>query len=149
MSSTKAFTSAMRDWAEVFMARSMREWMRYVKSTELSMPQFSIMMKLYYRGRCGISDVSAHLDVTPAGASQLVDGLVQKGYLERTEAEHDRRVKQISLTRKGQALIEKGIEVRNQWMDLLATRLTPEQRQNVIAAVERLAEAARKLEAEG
>ena len=146
MASTKLFVSTMRGWAEVFMAHSMRAWMRYVKASELSLPQFSVLMRLYYRGGCGISDLSAHLDVTAAGASQLVEGLVQKGLLERVENPNDRRAKQVSLSAKGRALIEKGIEIRNRWTEKLAVHLTADQQVTVIAALKYLTEAAEQLE---
>src|SRR3990172_2296967 len=146
MSTAKQLNAALRAWAEVFMARSMHEWMRFVKGSGLSMPQFSALMRLYYRGECGISDISAHLDVTAAAASQLVEGLVQKGLLERVENPRDRRAKQVSITPKGRALIQKGIEVRNQWIEKLAVHLTAEQRATVVAALKYLTQAAEQLE---
>jgi len=146
MSSAKAFAATMRAWAEVFMAHSMHAWIRYFKASELSMPQVSALMRLYHGGECGISDLSAHLDVTAAAASQLVEGLVQKGLLERVENPHDRRAKQVSITPKGRALIQKGIEVRNQWIEKLAVHLTAEQRATVVAALKYLTQAAEQLE---
>ena len=146
MSTTKQFNIALRDWAEIFMARSMHEWVRFVKSSGLSMPQFSTLMRLYYHGGCGISEISAHLDVTAPAASQMVDRLVQTGLLERVEDPNDRRAKQVTLSAKGRGLIEKGIEARNRWSEELATKLTAEQRGLVIDALAHLTEAAGKLE---
>ena len=146
MSSAKAFAATMRAWAEVFMAHSMHAWIRYFKASELSMPQVSALMRLYHGGECGISGLSAHLDVTAAAASQLVEGLVQRGLLERVENPHDRRAKQVSVTAKGRALIEKGIETRNQWTEKLAAHLTAEQQATVVAALHHLMAAARKLD---
>ena len=146
MASSKLFASTMLEWAEVFMAHSMREWTRYVKASELSMPQFSTLMRLHYRGECGITDISEHLDVTAAAASQMVEGLVQKGLLERVENPHDRRAKQVSISTKGRALIEKGIEIRNQWTEQLTAHLTSDQQATVITALKYLTEAAEQLE---
>lgn len=146
MPSSKLFHAALREWAEVFMHRSMRESMRYVRGTGLSLPQFNVMMKLFYRGGCGVSEISSHMDVTAAAASQLVDGLVQKGYLARVEAEHDRRAKQITLTADGRALIEKGIEARSGWTRELTQHLDAERLEALGAALKQLAEAAKKLE---
>lgn len=146
MSSSKLFHAALHEWAEVFMHRSMREWWRYVRSTGLTMPQFNVMMKLFYGGGSGVSEISTHLDITAAAASQLVDGLVQKGYLARVEAEHDRRAKQITLTTEGRALIEKGIEARSGWTRDLLQHLDAERREAISAALKELAAAARKLE---
>lgn len=146
MPSSKLFHAALHEWAEVFMHRSMREWWRYVRSTGLTMPQFNVMMKLFYGGGCGVSEISTHLDVTAAAASQLIDGLVQKGYLARVEAEHDRRAKQITLTAEGRALIEKGIEARSGWTRELTQHLDAERREAIGAALKQLAEATRKLD---
>lgn len=146
MSSSKLFHAALHEWAEVFMHRSMREWWRYVRSTGLTMPQFNVMMKLFYGGGCGVSEISTHLDITAAAASQMVDGLVQKGYLTRVEAEHDRRAKQIALSLEGRALIEKGIEARSGWTRELTQHLDAERREAISAALKQLAEATRKLE---
>ena len=127
------------------MHRSMREWWRYVRSTGLSMPQFNTMMKLYYGKGCGISEVSSHLEITPAAASQLVDGLVKLGLMERTEAEHDRRAKLLALTPKGRALIEKGIAKRSEWMEGLTQHLDAGRREAITGALKHLSEAAHKL----
>lgn len=148
MPTTKTFQAALHDWAETFMRRSMREWMRYVKTTGLSLPQFNTLMKVYYGGGCGLSEITSHLDVTAAAASQLVDGLVQRGLLERSEAEHDRRAKHITLTGKGRALVERGIEARSGWTKDLTGHLNVAQREAIAAALHQLTEAARQLEAE-
>ena len=146
MSTAKQFNTALRDWAEIFMTHSMREWVRFVKSSGLSMPQFSTLMRLYYHGGCGISEISAHLVVTAPAASQMVDRLVQMGLLERGEDPNDRRAKQVTLSAKGRALIEKGIEARNRWSEELTTKLTAEQRGIVVEALTFLTEAASKLD---
>lgn len=148
MSSSKQFHAALHDWAEVFMKHSMHAWMSYVKSQKLSMPQFNVLMRLYYHGSCGVSEVSHHLEVTPAGASQLVDGLVQLGLLERVEAEHDRRAKQITLSGKGRALIERGIAKRSEWMEGLTQHLNAERRDAIVGALKHLTEAVHQLEVE-
>ncbi|MGE5642724.1 MAG: MarR family winged helix-turn-helix transcriptional regulator, partial [Byssovorax cruenta] len=87
------FTQSIRAWMDIFMHRSMRGWGRFAKSTGLSMPQFSVLMQLHYRGACGMSKVSEGFDISPAAASQLVDKLVQSGYIQRVEDPEDRRAK--------------------------------------------------------
>ena len=82
------------------MHRSMRGWSHFAKSTGLSMPQFSILMQLHHKGPCGMSEISERFDITAAAASQLVDKLVQAGYLERAEDPNDRRAKLLNLQRQ-------------------------------------------------
>jgi DNA-binding MarR family transcriptional regulator len=136
----------IRQWMDVFMHRSMSDWSHYVKSTGLSMPQFSIMMQLHYRGGCGLSDVSERMEISTAAASQLVERLVVSGLVERTEDAHDRRAKQIALSAKGQALIASSIEVRMRWVEELALTLSLEEQHEVGQALLTLIEAARRAE---
>ncbi|MBI3760982.1 MAG: MarR family transcriptional regulator [Chloroflexi bacterium] len=142
----KQFTQVLHEWAEVFMRRSMRDFILFTKDTGLSNPQISTLMRLYYRGACGVSDIGSHTGVTNAAASQMVERLVQNGLLERTEDPRDRRVKQLTLTKKGRTLIEKGIEARRRWLEELTTALTEDQQTEIITALTYLTEAARKLE---
>lgn len=133
---------------DVFMHRSMRGWGRFAKSTGLSMPQFSVLMQLYYRGACGMSKVSEGFDITPAAASQLVDKLVQSGLMQRVEDPHDRRAKLLNLTDKGRDLIQQGIEERYRWVEELAGKLTADERAQVSEALNIMTRAAQELEAE-
>jgi DNA-binding MarR family transcriptional regulator len=132
---------------DVFMHRSMHSWMQYVKASGLSMPQFSILMRLHYHGESGLSDIREHMDTSAAAASQLVDKLVQAGLLERAEASHDRRVKQVRLTPKGKAIIAQGIEERYRWVDAVAEKLSAEEQTQIQAALNLMIRAAEELEA--
>src|SRR3990172_2490848 len=109
MSKPTHFSKNLRAWMDAFMHRSMRGWGHFAKNTGLSMPQFSILMQLRYRGTCSVSDISDRFDFSAAAASQLVDKLVQAGYLERAEDPTDRRAKLLSLSAKGEELINQGI----------------------------------------
>jgi DNA-binding MarR family transcriptional regulator len=131
---------------DVFSTRSMHDWMRYVRTTGLSMAQFGILMNLNYRNKCGMSDITDRMDISPAAASQLVDKLVQGGMVERTEDPSDRRAKLLELTDKGRRLIEDGIEARAKWVDELVTTLTPEEFETVAAALTTLTQAAQRIE---
>jgi DNA-binding MarR family transcriptional regulator len=146
MSKPVQITNSLRAWMDVFMHRSMRGWGRFVKTTGLSMPQFSILMQLHYKGSCGMSEISERSNVTAAAASQLVEKLVQSELIERTEDPNDRRAKQLSLSKKGAKLVEQGIEERHRWMDELAVNITPEESGLVVEALEILIRAAGHLE---
>ena len=148
MTKTVQFTQSIRSWMDVFMHRSMRGWGLFAKSTGLSMPQFSIMMQLHYRGACGMSEISERFEVSPAAASQLVDKLVQSGFIVREEDPNDRRAKLLNLTEKGEELIRQGIEERYRWVDQLAENLTDEERVQISEALDIMTRVARELEAE-
>jgi DNA-binding MarR family transcriptional regulator len=148
MTKSPQFSQAIRSWMDVFMHRSMRGWGLFAKSTGLSMPQFSVMMQLHHRGNCAIGDISERFDITNAAASQLVDKLVQSGFIKREEDPQDRRAKMLNLTDKGKDLIQRGIEERYRWVDQLSSKLTVEERDQVTDALNIMTRAAQELEAE-
>jgi DNA-binding MarR family transcriptional regulator len=82
---------------------------------------------------------------SPTAASQHVDNLVRTGLIARTE-DRDRRAKQIQLSERGRALIQRGFSARYRWADALASAIEPKDQDRVAEAVAILAEAARKLE---
>ena len=146
MTKSIQITQPLREWMDVFMHRSMRGWTHFAKSTGLSMPQFSILMQLHYKGACGMSAISERFDVSAAAASQLVDKLVQAGYIERTEDPHDRRAKLLKLSAEGAKLVDDGIQERYRWMDELTTKLSVVEQTQVSAALSILTEAVRQMD---
>lgn len=146
MSSEDQFNQVLHRWVEVFMRRSMREFMEFSRSSGLSMSQLSTLFRLYHRGMCDVTDVGEHLGVTNAAASQMVDKLVQLGLLERSEDPHDRRVKQLALTPKGKGLVQASMKSRKSWMGELTTTLSHEDQQAIVKALTLLTDAALALE---
>ena len=146
MSKQLQFDRSIRAWMDIFMHRSMRGWWRFAKATGLSMPQFSMMMQMYHRGDCGMSQVSERFEITPAAASQLVDKLVQGGLIQRVEDPNDRRAKLLSLTEKGRELIEQGIEERYRWVGELSNKLSAEELTKISEALDLMTRAGQELE---
>jgi len=148
MTKQTQFTQSIRSWMDIFMSRSMRGWGLFAKSLGLSMPQFGVIMQLHHKGACGMSEISERFEITPAAASQLVDKLVQGGYIQREEDPHDRRAKLLNLTDKARAIIQQGVEERYRWVDQLAEKLTAEERVQISEALNIMTRAAAGLEAE-
>ena len=146
MTKSVQITQSLRAWMDVFMHRSMRGWNQFAKSTGLSMPQFSILMQLHYKGACGMSEISERFGVSAAAASQLVDKLVQAGHIERTEDPNDRRAKLLKLSTKGAKLVDNGIQDRYRWKDELASKLNTAEQTRISEALSVLTEAARQME---
>lgn len=142
------FNQSVRAWMDVFMHRSMRGWAQFAKSSGLSMPQFSILMQLHHKGAFGMSHVSERFEITPAAASQLVDKLVQSGYIQREEDPNDRRAKLLNLTDKGRGFIQRGTQERYRWVDELAGKLSAAERAKISEALDMMTKAVKELEAE-
>jgi DNA-binding MarR family transcriptional regulator len=146
MPPTEQLTETIREWSEVFMQRSMRDFKRFMDETDLSFSQINVLMRLFHDRKSGVSEIGDQLGVTNAAASQAVDRLVQMGLIGRTEDPDDRRAKRLVLTQKGRELVEKGIEARSKWIEGLTDALTPEEQVLITSALHLLTEAARKIE---
>ena len=146
MRKTLPFVQALHSWIDISAHHAMRGWAHHARATGLSMPQFSILMQLYQRGYCGISDISDRFEISNAAASQHVENLVQAGLIGRTEDPRDRRAKQIQLSERGRALIQHGFGARYQWVDQLAKAVDPKDQEKIAEALTILTEAARKLD---
>ena len=139
--------SALRRWMEVIMTRSMYDWTHYVKTSGFSMPQFRLLMQLYYQGTaCGISQISDDMSITNAAASQLVDRLVQNGLLDRAEDPSDRRAKLVTISAQGREFVKNGIEQRYLWVNELAGALSEDERKTISRALVVLTEKAVELQ---
>ncbi|MCG3209802.1 MAG: hypothetical protein FOGNACKC_03429 [Anaerolineae bacterium] len=146
MSVNQQLSAALREWAELFMRRSMRDFIHFIKANGLSTTQLNTLMRLYHHDSCPMSDIGDHLGITNAATSQMVQRLVEQGLLARAEDPTDRRVKQLTLTAEGRALIDRAIEARRLWLEDLTSALPPDQQANIITALVDLTHAARKLD---
>ena len=146
MSPTIALTGVIREWSEVFMHRSMRDFKRFMDTSGLSFSQINILMRLVHSHSTSVSEVGEELGITNAAASQAVDRLVGLGLIERTEDPDDRRTKRLAITPQGRALIEQGVAARSKWIEGLTDALSPDQQAMIISALTRLTAAARKME---
>ena len=146
MTDSSQISKSLREWVEVITHRTMRDQSRYVKSLGFSMPQFFLLMQVYHKKNCGISDLSEHMEITTAAASQTVEKLVQSGLLERAEDPTDRRAKQVTLSPKGRDLIERSLAERFRWVDDLEKRLSREDRIKVVEVLNILSEATKNVD---
>jgi DNA-binding MarR family transcriptional regulator len=147
MPSTKTLLDTFREWSEVFMRHSGRDFRQYMVENELSFSQVNVLMRLYHEGKCGVSRMGEEMGVTNAAASQAIDRLVNMGLIARVEDPIDRRAKQLSLTEKGRRLVDRAIIARSRWVEDLLASLTPEEQERITSALDLLTQAAGKLEA--
>jgi DNA-binding MarR family transcriptional regulator len=105
---------------------------------ELSFAQYHLLFGL--SGDCALStsQLAAAADLSPATVTQMLDGLVAMGLVERTRSEKDRRVVTCELTDRGRELTaEKRAHWEGRWRTTLADFSTDELA-NAAAVLERL-----------
>jgi DNA-binding MarR family transcriptional regulator len=145
MQFAEPFVQSLQDWIDVFMRRSMHNMILFSKESGFSTSQLGALFRIQKHGS-GISDLGHELGITSAAASQMLDPLVQQGLILRTEDPHDRRVRQIVLTEKGQQLLQQSITARQAWLDELAVRLTPVEKEQIIVALHLMINASNQIE---
>ena len=139
------FVNTLRNWIDIFMHRSMRNFIHFSKEKGLSMTQMSAMFRIRH-GVNGVSEIGDDLGVTSAAASQMLERLVQQGLIVRSEDPRDRRSKLLILTEKGQEVLCEGIQARQKWIEELAELLTDEEKAQALGVLNNLVEKTNQLE---
>lgn len=67
----------------------------------VSRAQMEVLLVVKHQQPISVKAIAAQLHLTPGAITQLVEGLVQNGYLERQEGDRDRRISNISLAKDG------------------------------------------------
>lgn len=139
-------TQAILDWTAIFMRLSMNDFLRFAHSSGLSWAQMAMLMHLHYRGPREVMACGELLQLSPAGASQMIERLVQAGLVQRSETPDDRRVRLVHLTAAGQQVVTESIQAQQGWLEPLLAGLTAEQRAAVSQALRVLTAQATLLE---
>jgi DNA-binding MarR family transcriptional regulator len=82
-----------------------------------------------------MTEISQHSGASNAATSQLVNRLVDKKLVVRSENQSDRRSKQLTLTPKGRKLVETSIGERYRWVEELASHLSRAEQEKVSNAL--------------
>ena len=91
-------------WAKAFLAAS-KYLYAGIEATGLSDTDFRILEALLNKGPLSVNTLGPKVNLTPGSISVAVDHLLDKGLVSRVESPEDRRVRVVSLTRKGKQLI--------------------------------------------
>jgi DNA-binding MarR family transcriptional regulator len=136
----------MTTWSAVFMRLSMHDFNHFARKNGLSLIQMNLLTHLFYRGPSEVMDFTDLMQVSPAGASQLVDRMATQGLVVRVEQPDDRRVRMVHLTDRGRSLVEGSIASRQKLMENLLESLSDEQEDMVLATLKLMTERAEQIE---
>ncbi len=140
------FNQTLQEWIAIFARRSIHDFLMFAHQNDLNMMQINILLTLHYRGPATLAALRQEMYGSRAAATQTIDGLVRSGWVERTEAESDRRLKMISLTAEGRSLVERGIAARRKWLGQLSEAFTPQQRAEIGGMLRTMIDAALAME---
>jgi len=135
----------MSAWIRIVMRNSMKSLIHYTKGHGLSMSQTAALFKIRGEGACGVNDIGEDLQISSAAASQMMDKLVQLGFIHRSENPDDRRGKRLVLAEKGIAFLQGSGNARIQWVDDLVDSLAPAERASTAETITLLVDKAKAL----
>ncbi|MGE5071928.1 MAG: MarR family winged helix-turn-helix transcriptional regulator [Anaerolineae bacterium] len=130
------------------MQHRMRTMFLHSRKHGLSVSQMAALLLIHRRGTSSVSDIGDDLEITNPAASQLLERLVQQGLIARSEDPNDRRLKQISISRHGEAILREGLHARQRWLESLAECMSADEQEQVAAALNILIEKVHRVEHE-
>jgi MarR family transcriptional regulator, 2-MHQ and catechol-resistance regulon repressor len=106
---------------------------------DLTEAQFNVLFALKYKNNEWTqSDLGKRLVVTRASITSVLDKLEGKGLVKRNEVPGNRRIYHVSLTRKGQALIDKVEPIYRGTIHTALEVFTDEECKDMILKMERI-----------
>ena len=109
-----------------------------IKRTELGNSDFRVLEVLLHKGPLPVNTVGPKVWLTPGSISVAVDRLVKKGLVSRRDRADDRRVRQVELTAKGQALITRGFREHAVAMETAVSVLSKNERLTLLRLLKKL-----------
>ena len=91
-------------FASHLIRRGTPDLIQFMGDVELSITQVKMLMILEDRGEMSVKDVAVALNLSLPAVSRAIDGLAQRGLVDRRESELDRRAKVISLRPGGRQI---------------------------------------------
>ncbi|MDX6642734.1 MAG: hypothetical protein QOD76_696 [Solirubrobacteraceae bacterium] len=82
-----------------------------------------------------LKDVGEMLALSLPAVSRLIDHLHQRGFVERNEDQHDRRMKRVRITPAGHELVQRLTETRLTFVEQFVETLTETERRRLLAAL--------------
>jgi len=104
------------------------EMFRIIAEHELSFTQMKALHILDRGQSASVKELADQLAISLPAMSRSVDGLVQRGFVERTESAADRRARLLALLPKGRALVNRLSDARTKVLTSFAAQLTDDER---------------------
>lgn len=108
------------------------------KQYDLGIVEFGLLEALYTLGSQPIQILAKRILVTSGSMTYTVNLLLDKGYIERKNYDLDRRIFYLSLTEKGERLIEKVIKVHDDYLENFLKKLDLDERKVVAKLLTKL-----------
>ncbi len=133
-SSPKSCAGEVLDAVPLVM-QSIRVHMRRSRGPGISVPQFRVLTFLNGTEGASLSAVADRVGLSLPAMSRLIDGLVERRFIQREESEMDRRFVVLRLTSEGKELVHTARSATQAHLAVALESLTPAQRAQVAMAM--------------
>jgi DNA-binding MarR family transcriptional regulator len=110
-------------------------------SDEVTLPQLRTLGVVTLEGPQTVSALAERLEVHASTMTRMCSRLVARGLVVRTPSAIDRREVVIELTAQGRGLVDVVLDKRRREIDAVVRRMSPEDRDRVISALELFSQA--------
>lgn len=115
---------------------------RRLPDESLTFGQFAVLRMLFQQGPMAMGSIAENLGISLAGATGIIDRLVNQGVVERTRSREDRRVVWVDLSADGKERMLTLQKERHQQMRVLLQPLDPGEMEVLLGLLERVADSA-------
>jgi len=118
--------------------QDIRSEMRRRGSLDLSVPQFRALAFVNRNEGASLWEVARHMGLTPPSTSRLVDNLIERDLMTRTDHPDDRRRVRLTVTRHGHTILQKSTDETVSYLARKLSGADADRREIIEKAVEEL-----------
>lgn len=94
---------------------------------DITAEQFFLLKQISQCEQCNSSELSKLAHVNTSSITIMINRLVEKGYVQRINNKHDRRVVWLEVTKEADPILSEGSLVMSNVITLYLTKVTPEE----------------------
>jgi DNA-binding MarR family transcriptional regulator len=135
---TEELLVIIKKWVNLTFHKSISGVLKFTKENNLTISQITVLIRLHRKHNCNVSDIGENMGISNAAASQLLDRMVQLGFIERSVDSNDRRIKNLNLTQKGLKILNESFRASKEWFEELVSKLNYNEMKETITVLNRL-----------
>ena len=148
MKNADQYVSDIQKSLQTLLQNIQPEMVESMAKHEVTPAQLFVLTSLKKHGSCKVSEIAERMEVKPSAVTLMADRLEQKGLIVRKHNQQDRRVIDISLTKKGETKFEDVVEGRKAILARNLSVLTDDELIQSVNIIRKVAEAAEKYAAD-
>jgi DNA-binding MarR family transcriptional regulator len=130
-----AVGSPVERFTRMMFNRIMTNLARTLRDEEMSVAQLAAIALVDQAGTVRVTELADSLSLSPSAASRLIDGLVERRLLSRSEDPDDRRARRVTLAPAGKAFADRASRDRVALIYDTIIRKVPASAVNVVLTV--------------